>query len=866
MSDLPSGSTVGGKLIIHKGIANDHRHRTSEIDGLGINADNYQGDGGGIEAAVLSGKTFNDLSNEFLNVSSDTISSLELAKHPTEDTEAASKLSVSNRATEGFTNGDFYGLTSIGTVSQELSYIVLNEYVVRINETDIMVNGWLGGLPEQNIDIRDINPNYTNKSFYLFVESVKNEFVVSGSETKELNTDNKIFAGRIDTDGSGIAQVDIVNGVARFGIGKYMLSKTPAPDSIVISKDTGLIDDGWLVGSKGEMTTFLNGPTLGRPTESLVYNITNYNSFSAYEVRTSLPEISASITGDTITLQLPEIIPNPTTEQLIVSRDGFESSYGLELLGDPLPEISGPSTIQSGDVLVYTIDNYNELYTYIVTADVTGFVFLVEGNQITVTAPLKNPFGQDVTLGVSRGSGSTDVPVTFVADQQISLSGPQIVVIDSTNTYEIINYNPNYTYTVSNSLGTASRSGSTVVLNTSGIVDDGTDKTIDIVVSREGSSDAITVDLSYTQPYEIQGRDVIWPGENFVYNITPYDSTLTYNINTQLPHSFDATTGAIALAVPDGTDTEYYDLLTVQQDKWNITKNITILGNPEPYDIVLNGEATANIHTLIGSPIAALDYTVNVTGILNGSTAIVESYTLSTGWFRQGSTLTLNINNATLYAKGGAGGGRGTGMFFTPTASGAPGDDVISVQVPTHLTITNSTLRAGGGGGGGALRRYYEPDSGGKGFADIRTVSLAPGGGGTSYGTSVATVSNAVGNVTAYNAGEGKNGGLGVGGSSRDNEYNEINGDGTTFHGTFIGYGGWGGGGGSAGLGASGSATNGATSFTQEFQYSSVDAYTVETYGGFIGVGGAGGVAVRGNGNVLTFNQSNNAITGNINT
>ena len=66
MADLPNGTTIGGKKIIHKGIANNHRHSASDIDGLNTLATGSQGDGGGIDANVLSGNTYGDLSNEFL--------------------------------------------------------------------------------------------------------------------------------------------------------------------------------------------------------------------------------------------------------------------------------------------------------------------------------------------------------------------------------------------------------------------------------------------------------------------------------------------------------------------------------------------------------------------------------------------------------------------------------------------------------------------------------------------------------------------------------------------------------------------------------------------------------------------------------
>lgn len=715
MSDLPSGSTVGGKLIIHKGIANKHRHHVSEIDGLADSANNSQGDGGGIDAAVLSGKTFNDLTNEFLNVSNDSISSLRLANHPTNDNQAASKLYVAQRAAQGFTNGDFYGLTSIGTVSQELSYVILNQYVVRINSTEMMINGWLGVLPTQNIDIRDINPNFTNKSFYLFVESVENSFTITTSETHDLNTPNRIYAGRIDTNGSGIAQVDIVSGVARFGIGKYMLSQTPAPDSIVISKENGLIDDGWLVGSKGETRTFLDGPTQAGSDEVLQYKITNYNSFSDYSVSSMHEDMTVAISGDTVTVWTPITVPLDNVETFVVTRDGFDTQFSLNLIGDPVPYLmaSSPSdfSLNSGETVTYTIGNYNPNYVYYVASDVDGVnVESISGDTVTVTTASKNPFEQNGNLRIIRTGAFNDTPITFLADPDIGLTGPDTVFPNNSYTFTITNYNPNYTYTVTSSLGTVSRSGNQVSLNTTGIPASQSGNTLTITVSREGST--ATKIVTFRNKYILSAPEDFDPNSGGVFKFAEMFRN-KYGIGT---YSYGVTN------LPEGT----YEI------------NISPKSNGIIYNEV-DGDGAHGMRFNFDGFTTTSDVRVNISGNVVGrgghGGGIIDftgekklyraqsggdAIHIDTNWSNnpRENPIIIDISNATLY--GGGGGGSvsyhihttrvydGSKIVEGVVASGVGGKSALSV--PDGTTPPSQVYQTSGTDFSFAITYIYDPD------------------------------------------------------------------------------------------------------------------------------------------------------------
>lgn len=73
MSDIDKNTTVNGFNIIKKSDANNHNHDVIFIYGLNTLAYKNMGQGNGIYAEQLSGLTYTDLENRYLNSSNNTI-------------------------------------------------------------------------------------------------------------------------------------------------------------------------------------------------------------------------------------------------------------------------------------------------------------------------------------------------------------------------------------------------------------------------------------------------------------------------------------------------------------------------------------------------------------------------------------------------------------------------------------------------------------------------------------------------------------------------------------------------------------------------------------------------------------------------
>lgn len=775
MADLPNGTTIGGQKIIHKGIANKHRHNASDIDGLNTLATGEQGSGGGIDADVLSGNTYADLSNEFLLVQNDSISELILANHPTQNNQAVSRLYLQDSIPQNMKSGSFYGITSIGDQSQETyDYTVLDSYNIRFSSTECLVNGSKYIVPQTTIDIRDVNTNFENKDFYAYLLVDSGSATIVIQEQLDVNTDSMIFVGELETDSTGIESFTPISGIERVGIERYMLSMIPKEYSIPVSDDTGKINNGWIFGSRGETIISLTGQTEINSGENHSYTITNYNSFSTYEIVNIPVGLSASfVNEETIEISFPNIIPTQENYEIIITKDGYENSFNITGIADPSVTISGPTEINSGG------SNYQ---------------------------------------------------------------------------YIIGNYNPSYSYTVTSTHGTVSRNDDIITLITPTTLE--SDVTATIEVTREGSNDSINIDILATPPFEIDGPNEVWQSGSFNYTLNPYVNTSTYNISTSDPNvTTSFSNGIITVNVPAGTTEEYtFDLTVSSPEEGNVTRTLTVMGDPDPYDITLSGEYGINLYEAIGSPAPALNYTINLTGTVYG---IYEAffggsynYAIRTGTFPSGSTLTLNINNIDLYGKGGDGGG-------VNTVDGSPGGDGLIIQTPTTLTISSSTIRAGSGGGGQATRYYTNIGSGGKSQSTTVISKGAGGGGGTWSTDSLVTAS--VGNVSSTDPVSATNSN-GTAGGTAVNDETGPNGEN---HGTFYHYGGAGGNSG----GTPGAPSSGSSGFVDNtFTYSEGNAGSGSStiYEGYLGVGGAAGLAIRGNGNVTEFNDNGNVFVGSI--
>jgi len=488
MADLPNGTTIGGKKIIHKGIANKHRHEASQIDGLNTLATGSPGSGGGIDADVLSGNTYSDLTNEFLLVENDTIPEIILSNHPTVNTHAVSKLYMENSIPLHMRSGEFYGITSIGDLSTNTySYSILDSYNFRFSATDCLINGWKYHIPAVTIDIRNVESNFENKEFYAYADATDLLNVRFMLNVTRLPNDNSlIYIGTLTTDATGIIDFEPIRGMERVGVGRYMFSNTPKENAIPTTDGSGIIDSAWIFGARGEGLVTLKGPNNVDVQNTYTYTMTNYNSFSDYTVSVDSDEATVSfISDDTIELVTPLTSPIASTLTLSVSKDGYSNYFPVTLNAEPPINLTGPSVLESRGVYTYTIDNYNPNYTYDINTDIAGATVTRTDDVIELDAPLTAPYEQSGNITVSREGSSDSIALTLLADDPIVLTGPDEVVQQDTAYYVIDNFNPNYTYNISVTQGSVIRSGDNIIYTAPSV---SADTNVDITASREGSS------------------------------------------------------------------------------------------------------------------------------------------------------------------------------------------------------------------------------------------------------------------------------------------------------------------------------------------------------------------------------------------
>lgn len=453
MADLPSGSTIGGEKIIHIGNANDHRHHASDINGLSPLFYGDEGHGGGIDANVLSGKSYSMLEDEFLGTQNDSISELFLNEHPTNNNNAASLLYLKNSIPSTFKSGEFYGITSIGSQSSSgIEYSMIDNYTIRINSMDVLMNGHKTYFPTQNVDIRTLSSNFQNKTFYLYLNKLSNSVSVYMFNTKIKNTNTLIYFGMVKTDSSGITSFTPIENEERIGVGSYMLSKTPNTNSIIVSRDNGYIDDRWILGSRGETIVDLRGKVKLSSGVDEVYTISNYDSFSTYSASTEINGDDVGIeTNDfveeNITIRTPLAVPFSDTMDIHVYRNGVINSFPVELIPDPETTITGVSEyLTGGQVYTYTIGNYNENYAY--TASSTDTDISIDGDTVTVITPATLPDDVSGSFTVERDGSSTTFDYNITAVPPFEIVGKEKIWQGGTFEYTIDPYDPQSSYDV----------------------------------------------------------------------------------------------------------------------------------------------------------------------------------------------------------------------------------------------------------------------------------------------------------------------------------------------------------------------------------------------------------------------------------
>lgn len=622
MSDLEAGSLIGGEEIIHQGIANNHNHVASQIIGLGDVATKDVGSTGGINADVLSGYTYDNLSTQFIEVTGGTLNSILINNNPTTDSEAANKQYVDGLSGNKISSNS-YKFTFFGN-EQNLSFTVKNLYTISYNAFSYLYAGQNKQISSSEIDIRTVSINFKNTIFYIYIDPTNNTIFLS--KTNLDNSSNNIQLGYINTDNNGISNLTIYPYKDLVGFEYYFISNNPKKNSI-ISTDNNYLDINWLYPGNPS-PSYINGSNTIDARNTYQYTINNYNVFSVYDVHTNIGTVS--INGDTITLVTPQTNPTQQTVYLDILRDDYDSRYDITLNADPQITLSGPTSVTSGNSYNYTINNYINGYTYTPSTNI-GTVSIVN-DVVTLTTPNTNPTQQTINLSVARTGSTATLNIDYPADPAIGLTGPTTVYVSQTYQYTITNYNPYYTYSVSSNIGTVTESNGIVTLTTP--ASNTTDQTLTITVSRTGSTASL---------------NTLFKANNIVSNYysinTPTNSndTIEYNGRIAVDSNYNSYVGGY---YNDGTNS--YGSITKYDHNGNVLNSIYLTSIGSITDVKISNNNLYIIGYEFGSNskgivLIQLDLNLNILK----ATSTVMNFNLYT--FEMTFDASFNIYIATYY-------------------------------------------------------------------------------------------------------------------------------------------------------------------------------------------------------------------------
>ena len=250
----------------------------------------------------------------------------------------------------------------------------------------------------------------------------------------------------------------------------------------------------------------VSGPTSLEANKVGTYTITNFDSTRNYTVTAGSGTVSRS--GATITYTAPS-----STGMYGFTVDGKLVSVNIVPLAEPT--VSGPTSMNAGTSSTFTITNYDSNRNYTVTA-ISGTVSR-SGSAITYTAPTT-----EGSYGFTIDGKTVSVNVVI---PKPTISGPTSLVVSTTGTYTITNYNSAFTYTLQSIDGTISRNGATIYYTAPSVA---ASSGFGFLVNGNIFDVAVT-EAPVPEP-TISGPSSLTANSSGTYTITNYDSSRTYNV------------------------------------------------------------------------------------------------------------------------------------------------------------------------------------------------------------------------------------------------------------------------------------------------------------------------------------------------
>lgn len=483
-----------------------------------------------------------------------------------------------------------------------------------------------------------------------------------------------------------------------------------------------------------------------------------------------VPRIRVDDTGSSSDWRRP-------TSGWIKTASGWKQWYAGNV-ADPVLSITNTTTTS----VTITITNYNAEYTYQNLVSTVGTVSR-STNTITVTGLTA---GQAVTVSIRASFLGTPSEITQITTSS-SPNQPTFGASSGTTftqfTIPITNYNSSYTYSITTSAGTQSRSGSDITI--SGLSGPGASATVSVTATtpqgRSSSVGQVTrsttslINPTISATPQLTGFSVVIGNtqSGYTYNVTATGP----KVLTITPDSGSTTKYTITGAGPS----ESYTIAVVGSTGGYSTPAINPTPTPSTTLSLTNPalSVSSGVRSLVGTISTGYDSTYTYTWSINpnvgtknisGSSCTFSgltpntSYTISVFGTKNGyNTTTASSTNSTLTRWSTSG---------TVASSNYPGYTLLKFNSPGSITYNEAISTVGvavvGGGGAGGSTSLPESTwwvaSGGGGGGQVNTETInetsgatkniALGSGGAVGGA--AAGSSSYGTVSASGGGSGR--------------------------------------------------------------------------------------------------------------
>ena len=394
--------------------------------------------------------------------------------------------------------------------------------------------------------------------------------------------------------------------VAISGSGLVTLTGVSANTSSTVSVTT--TRSNYVSGSAQTTATSLNAantPIFGSPTptaDGFTVQITNYNANFNYGGTASAGSVSVSGTGLVTVTGVSS--GTSSTATITTTRNGYangSSQVTSASLNAGLNSIFGTPTA-TVDGFTVQITNYDANFNYGGTAS-AGSVSVSGTGLVTVTGVSANT-SSTATITTTRSNytnGSSQVSATSLNAANTPSFGPPTATVDGF-TVQITNYDANFNYGVTASLGSASISG-TGLVTVSGLTPN-TSSVATITTSRanyaDGSAQISATGLSAANNPAFGSTAATVDG--FTVQITNYDANFNYGVTASLGSASISGTGLVTVS---GLTPNTSSVATITTSRTNYAG-----GSSQISASSLNAANTPSF----GTPVATVDgYTVQIT-------------------------------------------------------------------------------------------------------------------------------------------------------------------------------------------------------------------------------------------------------------